>query len=113
MNNIIIPASWREIQSPLPGQKAFVKFNGLLVVVSEAEIDGYNWRHVSCSHKNKLPKWKELREVKDIFIGKNKRAIQVLPPEKEYVNIHNYCLHLWCNLDRDILPDFTMGTGMI
>lgn len=113
MDKIIIPPSWREIKSPIPFQKCFKKFNGLTVFVGEFEQDGDRWLHVSCSHHNKLPKWKELREVKNIFVGREKTAIQIFPHESQYVNIHPYCLHLWCCLDRDILPDFTIDTGVI
>lgn len=113
MDKIIIPAGWREIPSPIPFQKCFEKFNGLIVFVGKFEQDEDRWLHVSCSHRNKLPKWKEIREVKDIFVGRDKRAIQIFPPESEYVNIMPFCLHLWCNLDRDIIPDFAANTGTI
>lgn len=109
----IIPASWKEIRSSMPFVQNFKKFNGLMVLVSENIYENELWRHVSLSFHNKLPKWKDLREVKDIFIGKDKKAIQVFPKEEEYVNIHPYVLHLWSNLERDPLPDFTMGLGMI
>jgi hypothetical protein len=33
--------------------------------------------------------------VKAIFIGRDKEALQVLPPESEHVNIHPNCMHLW------------------
>jgi hypothetical protein len=113
MNPIILPPSWKQISSPLPFQKCFRKFNGLIVLVGQFDHEGDRWLHVSCSHKNKLPKWKELREVKDIFVGKDKQAIQIFPPESQYVNIMKFCLHLWCNLSRDIVPDFTRVIGMI
>ena len=113
LHPINLPASWKQISSPIPFQKCFMKFNGLTVLVGEFEQEGDRWLHVSCSHKNKLPKWKELREVKDIFIGKDKKAIQVFPKQSEHINIMPYCLHLWCNLSRDIFPDFTKVTGMI
>ncbi len=109
----IIPASWEEVESPIPFTKCFIKFNRLMVLVNEGKFDNELWRHVSLSYPNKIPKWKDLREVKDIFIGKDKKAIQVFPKESEYVNIHPYVLHLWANLERDPLPDFTMGSGMI
>lgn len=113
MKKIILPISWKQISSPIPYQKAFIKFNGLVVMVGEMELEGDMWLHVSCSHKDKLPKWKEISEVKKIFIGPDKKAIQVFPAESEHVNIMPYCLHLWHNLDRDVLPDFTMGMGTI
>lgn len=110
---IILPTGWKEVAAPIKYQRCFVKFNGLAVLVGEFDHEGEKWLHVSCSHKNKLPKWKELQEVKDIFIGKTRKGIQVFPPESKHVNIMNFCLHIWSNLDRDVLPDFESFTGMI
>lgn len=54
-----------------------------------------------------------LNEVKDIFIGKDRKAVLVFPPEKEKINIHPYCMHLFACLSEDVLPDFTKGSGML
>ena len=70
------------------------------------EADGKRWMHVSVSHRRRLPNWREYRLVKDLFIGKHRKAIQVLPAEAEYVNHHPNVLHLWSCLDGDPLPDF-------
>lgn len=70
---------------------------------------------MSCSRRKpvpKLPSWKDLRDVKDVFIG-NRKAIQVFPVAAEYVNIHPNVLHLFACLDDDGLPDFTSGTGSL
>jgi hypothetical protein len=109
---LILPAPWREINPPFYGQRAYQR-PGIAVIVTEEEYEGNKWLHVSMSRRERLPLWSELREVKDIFIGRDKKAIQVLPPEKEYVNIHPYCLHLWHCMTKEVLPDFTQGTGMI
>lgn len=88
--------------------------DGLVVIVSgQTELDGRVWLHVSCSRRDRVPTWSELRMVKDLFIGRQNLAIQVLPPESRHVNIHPFCLHLWHCLDGDHLPDFTRGTGSI
>ena len=93
---------------------AYQHVNMPLFVLCSArtENDGKRWMHVSCSRRNRLPSWEELRLVKDTFIGRERKAIQVLPPDSEYVNIHGYVLHLWCCLDVDPLPDFRQA-GMI
>lgn len=104
---------WKEIESPLPEQRAFSYFTGLKVLYGTTDFFGDNWLHVSCSHKNKIPSWKDLCMVKDIFIGDNKKAIQIFPTKKNYVNFHPYTLHLWCNLTRDIIPDFNKITGIV
>ena len=47
------------------------------------------------------------------FIGKDRKAVLVFPPEKEKINIHPYCMHLFACLSEDVLPDFTKGSGML
>jgi hypothetical protein len=71
----------------------------------ERERDGKRWIHISVSHRDRIPTWDELRHVKDWMIGKDKLAIQVLPPDDQYVNIHPRTLHLWHCLDGDPVPD--------
>lgn len=104
--------TWIEEASPIPEQRCFRKFNGLVVLVGVGIWEGKGWIHVSCSHRDKVPSWKELCEVKDQFIGDHK-AIQVFPKKAEYVNIMPNCLHLWACLSDDGLPDFTKGFGSI
>jgi len=70
------------------------------------ERDGREWVHVSCSRKERIPDWDDIRAVKDLFIGTGKEALQVFPPESEYVNLHTTTLHLWHCLDERITPDF-------
>ena len=112
---LVLPIEWRELQAPAPLQRAYGRptiADKLLVVVTEEYHKNQWWRHVSCSMINQIPSWEYLRMVKDIFIGRSEKAIQVLPPESQYVNIHPNVLHLWCPLDKDPLPDFRTK-GMI
>lgn len=104
--------TWIEESSPVPEQRCFRKFNGLVVLLGVDIWEDKEWIHLSCSHKNKIPSWKELYEVKERFIG-NRKAIQVFPVKAEYVNIMPNCLHLWACLEDDGLPDFTCGLGTI
>jgi hypothetical protein len=84
--------------------------SGMTVLVSGmVEADGKRWLHVSFAYRNRLPTWDDLKEVKETFIGKDKKALQVFPPEAEYVNVNPYCLHLWHCADGDVVPDFTKG----
>ena len=73
------------------------------VLVSIDEMDDARILHVSVTHKTRLPSWAELVEVKDLFIGRDVEAVQILPPAAEYVNLHRNCLHLWRRLDRRTL----------
>lgn len=105
----ILPYDWREVERCEDGA-AYASTHGLRVIFSEEQHEGKRWLHLSCSLAHRLPEWHELRDVKNLFIGPEKVAIQVLPKESMYVNIHPYVLHLWCCLDADVLPDFTKGS---
>jgi hypothetical protein len=93
------------------GNHVYRHINIDLAVICSAreEADGKRWMHVSCSRPSRMPDWEDLRLVKDTFIGRDRKAIQVLPAQSEYVNLHPYCLHLWSCMDGDTLPDFRVG----
>lgn len=99
----VLPAGWRQA-----GPNVYVSIHEKLsaIVSAERESDGRMWLHVSVAHRDRMPSWDELRRIKSWLIGRDVRAIQVLPPESEYVNLHPFCLHLWQCLDADPLPDF-------
>lgn len=102
----VLPPEWSCRAMNADGA-AYVDISGLTVICSAArERDGRRWLHVSLARRSDLPSWEDFREVKDLFIGPERRAIQVLPPENEYVNENPFCLHLWACLDDDGLPDF-------
>ena len=77
------------------------------------EADGKRWLHISVSHRDRLPQWKELVYVKTLFIGADATAYQVIPPAAKHINIHPNVLHIWCCLDGAPLPDFTRGNEEI
>lgn len=109
----VLPASWHQVDSVEDGVK-YRTDQGLSIIVSgQREQDGRRWLHVSLARPNQLPIWQEVTHVKDVVIGRQKHAIQVLPPESQYVNIHPYCLHLWSCVDGNPIPDFTWGGSVI
>jgi hypothetical protein len=77
-----------------------------LIVTACREADGHLWVHLSVAGRDRLPTWPELVAVRDWIVGAEAKAIQVVPPRSEYVNLHPFCLHLWVCLDGDPLPDF-------
>jgi hypothetical protein len=98
----ILPVTWRQLEPGL-----YISMGDLKVLCSKGrERDGRRWLHVSVSHPARLPRWTELREVKDLFVGLEAVALQVLPRASEYVNVHPYVLHLWSCLDGEVVPDF-------
>jgi len=106
-----VPLNWHRYESPFLSYRKIA--DKVTVIVSgSTEADGRRWLHVSVSRPSRLPTWDDLREVKDTFIGRDRKAIQVLPPAAEYVNIHPNVLHLWACLDDDGLPDFRKEGGI-
>jgi len=108
---VVLPAGWCEIpippENPAYGARAYVKDDGRTVIFSVGRHDdGKRWLHVSLVLQDGLPSYEDLCEVKRIFVGRKRQAIQVFPPAYKHVNIHERCLHLWCCLDGDGLPDF-------
>jgi hypothetical protein len=75
--------------------------------------DGKCWIHASIARTDRIPSYDELRKLKTEFIGRDRKAIMVLPAEAEHVNIHPNTLYLFCCLDGDPLPDFTCGSGSL
>lgn len=109
---ISLPIGWEIVARRRDG-KMYANDHGLKVIVSGIEIDERHWIHVSVSRRSRLPSWGDLKAVKNIFIGPERKALQVLPAQSDYVNHHPYCLHLWHCLDGDPVPDFRLGAGMI
>lgn len=109
----ILPPQWELAMEGDDGVAYRQKQTGMTVILSGAtEQDGRRWLHLSCAMPKKvgrLPSWEQLREAKDLFLGKDKLAVQVLPPADRHINIHDFCLHLWCCLDGDPVPDFAKG----
>ena len=90
-----VPDDWTPLASPAPAL-GWIHPDGVKVLLSTDRIaDGSWWLHVSLSRADRLPSWDEIRLVKDLFVGRNRAAVQVLPPDRDYVNLHRYCLHLW------------------
>jgi len=69
------------------------------------------WQHVSISLPNRCPTWNEMCLVKDLFYGEDATVVQFHPPKSDYVNNHNFCLHLWANTQKEIPrpPSYLVG----
>ena len=75
----------------LPG--SFQKFDII------ATIDLGEWEHVSVTimSADRMPKWTEMAQIKDLFWNDDEYVIQFHPAKKDYVNLNAKCLHLWRN----------------
>lgn len=115
----IIPAGWRMVEQRADGC-AYSHFSEpwtvILSVENHPEPDGSGdrlWLHCSTARRDRLPKWRELVDVRDWFLGRDTTAYQVIPSRAEYINIHPNCLHLWVPVGRRLTPDFTCGSGSL
>lgn len=64
--------------------------------------DEGGWEHVSVSLPKRCPNWSEMCHIKSIFWDDDDTVMQLHPPRSEWVNNHQYCLHLWRPIDADI-----------
>lgn len=71
------------------------------------------WLHVSFSREDKVPSYDDMVRVKEKFIGAERKAIQVLPAEREHFNHHPFCLNIFSPLSHDPLPDFRTADGKL
>jgi hypothetical protein len=90
-------------------------------VIQEVELhdDGKLWLHVSTSLHGRtsgknaaVPAWKDVRVIKDAFIGPDRKAFLVLPADGEYFSMYEV-LHLFHCLDGDPVPDLRHATGQL
>lgn len=69
--------------------------SGLAVIASmDRSIHGA-LLHVSLSRADRLPSWEEVKAIRAAFYPADIDVMMVLPAERDYVNVHDYCFHLW------------------
>lgn len=107
-----IPGEWQLLEIRLDGYM-FKRKQITVIISGSIELDNKRWIHLSIAHPKRMPKWSELVELRDIFLGSDKLCIQVLPAKSKHVNIHKFCLHIWHCVDGNLLPDFTQGMNTI
>lgn len=73
--------------------------------------DGMGWEHVSVSLQSRIPTWSEMCAIKAMFWDKEDCVIQYHPADADYVNVHEFCLHLWRPTDVEIPtpPTYMIG----
>ncbi len=100
------------VPSPEPGWML-----ALICSDSSAE-DNVPWEHVSVhaylsrdSRKMRTPNWKEMAYVKDICWDDEDVVMQLHSKKSEYVNQHQFMLHLWRPINYEIPtpPSITVG----
>jgi hypothetical protein len=89
------PIQYR-INKPLPYGVGYVikhpRTKANLTVI--ASVDN-GWNHVSVSLEKRTPIWDEMCFVKNLFFQPEEMCLQFHPKKSQYVNAHNFCLHIW------------------
>lgn len=67
----------------------------MLVLATMDQTPHGDLLHVSLIYPNRLPSWEDLRQVKDAFFGDDLDAMMVIPKAEDYINVHQYCFHIW------------------
>lgn len=72
------------LKSPLTGES-------MVVIVSSS----HGWDHVSVSLERRCPRWIEMEYVRKLFFKDYEIVMQLHLPEKDHINFHPFCLHMW------------------
>lgn len=73
-----------------PGSRAY-RMGGCYSICSQQKV---GW-HLSVSRDDRLPSWEEVRDARYELIPDEATMALLLPPRSEYVNVHEFCLHLY------------------
>ena len=92
----ILQANHLQVVSQGPdGGAGWIHFAGSREKAGVVWSWGMGWEHVSVSFNRRCPTWAEMCKVKDMFWPEDETVVQYHPKKKNYVNVHEYCLHLW------------------
>jgi hypothetical protein len=117
-----VPNEARVRKGPLGSDDSFGN-NGAFKITLKSGVVGYviasdegppkelAWEHVSFSLKDRNPTWDEMCELKSIFWDEEDCVVQYHPAKSDYVNIHQYCLHLWRPVGVNILTPPSIMVG--
>lgn len=89
-----LPNTWLS-KGRFNGALVFDRVDGRRALYAIEEHHDGRWEHLSISRPDQIPSWDDLRQAKLDFFGPRVAVAQIIPSEKNYVNKHPYCLHLW------------------
>jgi hypothetical protein len=71
----------------------------------------WKWEHVSVSLPARCPTWAEMCFIKSLFWDDEDAVMELHPPRSTWVSNHEFCLHLWRPVGREIPlpPEFMVG----
>lgn len=72
-----------------------IPLEGTRLLFNVIASSGDGWEHVSVSAEERVPRWNEMHQIKELFFEDAEAVMQLHPPKRDHVNIHPNCLHLW------------------
>ena len=75
----------------------------LVCAALEEEASSRQWLHLSFSRADRMPDYADLQLVRRELIGTDRLSVQFFPAAEEYVNLHNFCLHLWAPWNFEVI----------
>ncbi|HIT11388.1 MAG TPA: hypothetical protein IAB58_01220 [Candidatus Pelethosoma merdigallinarum] len=76
---------------------------------------GAGWEHCSVSitdRYKRCPSWEQMCFIKDSFWNDDECCVEYHPAKKDYVNNHEYCLHIWKPIDQEIPTPPSLMVGL-
>lgn len=96
-----VPNEYRVRKGMFASDESYGNCGAFLIQQSRKEFlhviasSGMGWEHVSVSREDRIPNWREMCFIKNMFWDDEDCVIQYHPPKSQYVNDHKYVLHLW------------------
>jgi hypothetical protein len=81
--------------------------DGLRAIVTidlASDVGAGDWLHLSISRARRLPTWGDLVTARDALGYEDIYFVQQLPPRRNWLNVHSFCLHLLHRLDQETVP---------
>jgi hypothetical protein len=75
---------------------------GTVYEVGECSVIQTRKTHFSISHPSRYPTWDEIAAARYALLPRLRDCAMVLPPEEDYVNLHEFCFHV--HLLRELGP---------
>lgn len=72
------------------------------IAIADNGLSDSEWEHVSVTTSYRCLTWEEMCKIKDMFFLEDEAVMQIHPAKKNYVNVHNYTLHLWRPKTKEI-----------
>jgi len=93
-----------QIHSPIPNCLTWRSSNNLTVICGREPLgpNGELRWHLSVAHNKRNPTWEEIRDLRYLLVPDDVTMAMFLPPRSQYINLHNFCFHLY-ELEADAI----------